>query len=51
LVKLIVGPFQTVAAWAEMASKRRTELLIERIECVVSFIKSILKSVRDWAIA
>jgi hypothetical protein len=51
LVKLIIGPSQTVAAWAEMASNRITELLIERIECVVLFIKSILKSVRDWTTA
>ena len=42
MVKLIVGPFQTVAAWAEMASHRRTELLIERIECAMLFIKSLL---------
>jgi len=42
LLKLIVGPSQTVAASAEMASNRITELLIERIECAVPFIMSLL---------
>ena len=41
MVKLIIGPSQTVAAWAEIASNRITELLIERIGCAVPFTKRI----------